>query len=188
MSRRILALDNGPGSKISWETGWRLEFGRAEIYRRNPHSHCDGFPRCLNRPLSESCVDRTKAWQKLDDGTTAGNSSSALLGNIIRNLHVDHGLLPMNLGESLIDIWCYRVTSFKYLPTIFVSEFGGKTAAIQPSLIVCNNLIYCELWVLFSVIWSDLFIHIVMLRWCCNMQLFSMRIDPVFTTHGSLLI
>jgi len=31
-------------------------------------------------------------------------SSSALLGNIIRNLHVDHGLLPINLGESLIDI------------------------------------------------------------------------------------
>jgi len=76
----------------------------AEIYRRNPHSHRDGFPRCLNRPLSEACVDRTKAWRKLDDGTAAENSS-ALLGNIIRSQHVDHGLLlPMNLGETLIDI------------------------------------------------------------------------------------
>jgi len=156
--RSILALDNGPGSKISWETGWRLEFGRVYSSGDLPTKSSFSprrFPPVPNRLLSEACVDRTKAWRKLDDGTTAGNSSSALLGNIIRNLHVDHGLLPINLGESLIDIWCYRVTSFKYLPTIFVSEFGGKTAAIQPSSILCNNLIYCEFWVSFSVIWSD---------------------------------
>jgi len=70
-------------------------FGR----RPNPHSHRDGygFPRCLNRPLSEACVDRAKAWRKRDDGATAGNSSSALLGNIILDLRIDRGLLPMNL-------------------------------------------------------------------------------------------